>query len=140
MGLWNSFWTAVSGYDAANQAAGDAADAKNQAINQQLLEDGMLTQDQYDQSVQDYQTGNASTGTDNPQAAIGAAATEGVKEGANNVLTAPGKVVGGVGQGLSTLLGGILKNIPWWAWLVAAGALFVWMGGLELLRGRLAKK
>lgn len=72
-----------------------------------------------------------------------AAAWEGAKEGAaegwQNVLNAPGQAVGAVGGSLSTVLGGVLKNIPWWLWLVAAGALFVWMGGLSLLRGRLAK-
>ena len=36
MGLWDSLVSYVSGYDAQNQAAGDAADAANQAINQQL--------------------------------------------------------------------------------------------------------
>jgi hypothetical protein len=60
-------------------------------------------------------------------------------EGVNNVLSAPGQVVGAVGSGASTLLWGIVKAIPWWVYLAAAGALFVWMGGLELLRGRFKK-
>lgn len=64
---------------------------------------------------------------------------EGAKQGLNNVLDAPGNLVGGVGSGLSQVLGGVLKNIPWWVYLVAAGALFVWMGGLALIRGRLAR-
>jgi hypothetical protein len=72
-----------------------------------------------------------------------AAALEGLKEGAmeglNNVLNAPGKIVGTVGQGAGQALWGVLKNIPWWAYAAALGALFVWMGGLSLLRGRLAK-
>ena len=73
-----------------------------------------------------------------------AAAWEGFKEGAaeglNNVLNAPGKVVGAVGSSLSQAVWGVLKNIPWWVWLVGLGALFVWMGGLSLLRGRLARR
>jgi hypothetical protein len=72
-----------------------------------------------------------------------AAAAEGFQEGAaaglQNVLTFPGKVVGAVGDGLSTTLGGILKNIPWWIYLAAGGALFVYMGGLSLIKGRLKK-
>lgn len=140
MSLWNSLVGWVSGYDAEAQAKGDAADAANQALNQKLLEQGLLTQQQYDQTVQDFQQGNAATGTDNPQQAIADQFNEGLKEGAQNVLSAPGKVVGAVGEGAGTLLWGILKNIPWWAWLVGAAALFVWMGGLELLRGRLARK
>jgi len=72
-----------------------------------------------------------------------AAAWDGFKEGAgeglNNVLNFPGEVVGAAGKGSSQLLGGVLKNIPWWVYLAAAAALFVWMGGLSLLKGRLSK-
>jgi hypothetical protein len=72
-----------------------------------------------------------------------AAATEGFVEGAHdgfiNVLNFPGQVTGAVGDSAGKLLGGILKNIPWWAYLAAAGALFVWMGGLTLLKGRLSR-
>ena len=82
--------------------------------------------------------GNASTGTDNVAGAINAEAAAGLQEGLNNVLTAPGKAVGAIGGGLTTALWGILKNIPWWVYLAAGVALFVWMGGLALLRGRLA--
>lgn len=139
MGLWDSLVSYVSGYDAQNQAAGDAADAANQAINQQLLQQGMLTQAQYDQTQTDFSTGNASTGTDNPTAAISGEFNAGLAEGANNILTAPGKAVGAVGSGASTLLWGIIKSIPWWVYLGAAVALFIWMGGLALLRGRLDK-
>lgn len=71
--------------------------------------------------------------------AAAAGFVEGAKQGLNNVLDAPGNLVGGVGSGLSQVLGGVLKNIPWWVYLVAAGALFVWMGGLALIRGRLAR-
>jgi hypothetical protein len=144
MSLWNSFVSWVSGHDAANQAAGDAADAANQQINQQLLEQGLLTQAQYDQTVQDFQQGNASTGTDNPQQAIAGEFNAGLQEGVQNVLNAPGKVVGAVGQGAGQVLWGIVKAIPWWVWIGGLAALFVWMGGLELLgdqlKGRLARK
>jgi len=139
MGLWDWAISKVSGYDAENQAAGDAADAKNQQINQKLLEQGLLTQQQYDQTVADFQQGNASTGTDNPQAAIAGEFNAGLEEGVNNVLTAPGKVFDFAGKSAGTLLWGIVKAIPWWAWLGGAAALFIWMGGLSLLRGRLAK-
>ena len=72
-----------------------------------------------------------------------AAAAEGFKEGAqeglNNVLDAPGKIVGLAGKGLTQVLGGVLLGIPIWLYLVAGIALFVWMGGMSLLRGRLSK-
>lgn len=73
-----------------------------------------------------------------------AAAAQGLEEGAvqgwNNVLAAPGKVVGAVTDTTGSMLWGIVKNIPWWLWAGAVVVLFVWMGGLELLRGRLARK
>lgn len=64
---------------------------------------------------------------------------EGAKEGLQNVLDAPGKVVGAVGDASSSMLWGIVKNIPWWVWVGGAVALFVWLGGLMLIRGKLAK-
>jgi hypothetical protein len=72
-------------------------------------------------------------------AAAEAGFVEGAAAGLQNVLKAPGQVIGFAGDSASTLLGGILKNIPWWVYLGGAAALFVWMGGLELLRGRLGR-
>ena len=64
---------------------------------------------------------------------------EGAQEGFQNVLKAPGKVVGFAGDSAGTLLGGILKNIPWWVYLGAVGVLFFYMGGAVLLRGSLKR-
>jgi hypothetical protein len=64
---------------------------------------------------------------------------EGAKEGFDNVLAAPGKAVGFAGDSAGTLLGGILKNIPWWVWLGAAAYLFVSVGGLAIVRRRVSK-
>lgn len=66
-------------------------------------------------------------------------AKEGAAEGLDNILDTPGKVVGTVGSWSGQLLWGVLKNIPWWAWIVAAGLAFWWLGGAVLLRGRLSK-
>lgn len=33
----------------------------------------------------------------------------------------------------------LLTTIPWWIWAIVGGGLFVWMGGLSLLRGVLKK-
>ncbi len=141
MGLWNWMVTQATGVDpAAEQARSDAADAANATINQQLVDQGTWTQAQADAANADIATGNASTGDNNVMGAIDAAGQAGLAEGLNNILTAPGNLVGAVGSGASTMLWGIVKAIPWWVWLVAAGALFVWMGGLELLRGRLGKR
>ena len=140
MGLWNWIVTQATGVDpAAEQARSDAADSGNAAIDQQLLEQGTWTQAQYDQAMADTAAGNASTGDNNVAGSINTAAEQGLMEGVNNVLNAPGQLVGAVGGGAGQLLWGIIKAIPWWVYLLAAVAIFVWMGGLELLRGRLAK-
>lgn len=33
----------------------------------------------------------------------------------------------------------LLTTIPFWVWLIGVGALFVWLGGLSLLKGVLKK-
>lgn len=128
-----------TGLDAEQQRSSHL-DAQINAANQKLADAGYVSQDYVWQASNDISTGNESTGANDVLASVDAEAAAGAKEGLNNVLTAPGKVVGAVGGGASTLLGGILKNIPWWVYLGGLAALFVWMGGLSLLRGRLAKK
>ena len=141
MGLWTSFMSVVTGTDlAAEQAKSDAADAQLSQVNQQALDAGLVTQAVYDQSQADIAAGNASTGDNNVIGAVDAEAQAGLADGLNNVLTAPGKLVGAVGSGASTLLWGIIKSIPWWVYLAGAAALFVWMGGLEMIEGRLGKR
>jgi multidrug efflux pump subunit AcrA (membrane-fusion protein) len=124
----------------AEQQRSNELDAKIAQANQRLVDQGVWTQTQYDQAQQDISSGNQSTGADNVVQSVDMEAKAGLQEGLNNVLDAPGKVVGAVGSGLSQTLGGILKNIPWWVYLVGLGALFVWMGGLSLLRGRLGRQ
>ena len=140
MGLWNWMVTKATGVDpAAEQARSNAANAVNSAIDQQLVDNGTWTQAQADAANANMAAGDVSTGDNNVASSINQAAEQGLMEGVNNVLSAPGQVVGAVGSGASTLLWGIVKAIPWWVYLAAAGALFVWMGGLELLRGRFKK-
>ncbi|SRR6266404_1725800 len=123
----------------AEQQRSNELDAKIQAANQKLEDAGYVTPGYTQLASQDIAAGNVSTGADNVVASVNSEFVAGAEQGLQNVLTAPGKVVGLVGSGSSTLLWGIVKNIPWWAWIVAVGALFVWMGGLSLLRGRLAR-
>jgi len=124
----------------AEQQRSNELDAKIQAANQKLEAAGYVPAGYADLAAQDIAAGNASTGADNVTASVNSEFAAGAKEGLNNVLTAPGKVVGLAGSGASTLLGGILKNIPWWVYLAGLAALFVWMGGLTLLRGSLARR
>ena len=65
---------------------------------------------------QEYVTG---VQLDSQNAAAAQGFVEGAQEGFQNVLAAPGKVVGFAGDTAGTLLGGILKNIPWWVYLAA---------------------
>src|SRR6266568_5393693 len=105
------------GYDlTAEQQRSDQLDAQIRAANQKLADAGYVSQNYVDLAAQDIAAGNASTGADNVVASVNSEAAAGAAEGLNNVLTAPGKVIGAVGGGASTLLGGILKNIPWWVW------------------------
>jgi hypothetical protein len=39
------------------------------------------------------------------------------------VLDAPGTAIGWVGEGVGTVVGGILGGMPWWVW--AAGGLYL---------------
>ena len=140
MGLWNWIVTQATGVDpAAEQARSDTANAKLTASNQVLVDNGTWTQAQGDAANADIAKGDASTGDDNVMGAIDAEAVAGLKDGLNNILNAPGNATNALGKSLSQMLWGIIKSIPWWVWVGAAAALFVWMGGLELLKGRLKK-
>lgn len=61
------------------------------------------------------------------------------KAGAQIAGEAADSAYKGVWSGLTAALKKILGPIPWWVWLAAAGALFIWMGGLALLKGRFAR-
>lgn len=94
---------------------------------------GSLTQDQAD-----YYAGNTG-GLENQNAAAAQGFGEGLADGWNNVLNAPGKAVGFLGDTLGQALGGIFKNLPWWAYALAAGALFFYLGGGIFLKGSLKR-
>ncbi|HEV2391073.1 MAG TPA: hypothetical protein VG146_01785 [Verrucomicrobiae bacterium] len=129
------------GYDlTAQQQQSNALDAQINNVNQALQTAGYVPPGYAEQAAADIAAGDNSTGAGDVVQSVDSEFVAGAKQGLDNVLTAPGKVVGAVGSGASTLLGGIIKAIPWWVWLGAAAALFVWMGGLELLKGRFARK
>lgn len=121
---------------AAEQARGNAADAQLSALNTQALNSGHYDQATYDLAVQDAAAG----ATGDVTAQVGEAFMEGASQGLQNVIQAPGKLVGAAGSLSGSVLWGIIKAIPWWVWVAAAGALFIWLGGLSMLRGRLARE
>jgi hypothetical protein len=123
-----------------DQSAQDAHLAEQQALFNQRLqarEDAGTIDPTLDTQLHDYSN---SLADDSENTAYGQGFAEGAAEGWNNVLNAPGKVVGAVGSGLSQTLWGVLKNIPWWIYLGGVLALFVWMGGVELLSGYIGGK
>lgn len=124
----------------AEQQRANELDAKILEANQELVNRGIWTQTQYDAAARDISTGNESTGANDVVGSVDSEFKAGAEQGLQNVLEAPGRAVGAVGDSLSTAGWGILKNIPWWVYLVGLGALFVWMGGLSLLKGRLARR
>lgn len=117
------------------QARGDALDAQLAQMNRDALDSGRWSEDQFNQAEANREAGL----TGDVAESIDGEFYTGLNEGWNNVLNAPGKAVGAIGDASGSLLGGVLKNIPWWAWVGGAIALFVWMGGLALLRGRFAR-
>jgi hypothetical protein len=133
-----SFWSWLTGTtpQADQQAQLDYAKGQYDAALQARIDAGTITPAE----VQSAQRFENSVQLEDTTAAAQQGFQEGLQQGLDNVLNAPGKVVGAVGSGAGQLLWGVVKNIPWWVWLGAAGMLFVWMGGLELLRGRLARR
>jgi hypothetical protein len=135
---WFGLDKLFTGYSSSElQAQSDALDAQMAAKNQELADAGYITQDQVAAAQANMVAGNISTGASDVAASMDAGFVEGAQQGLNNVLDAPGKVVGAVGDAAGQLGWGILKNIPWWVWIGGAIALFIWMGGGELLAGML---
>lgn len=149
MGFFSSVESWFTGVDLdQQQAISDQTDAANQAISQQLLENGTLTQAQYDQTQTDMAAGNANTGDDNVVAAVGEQAAVGAteilydpgqwwddtKQGADDAAqaaaTAAGKLTAGIGDYIKAYLQQLWKNIPWYVWALLALLL---AGGLWLL-------
>lgn len=132
---WSDFFLPAGAQTSAEQAAN--YERQQAEFNRRLAERqaaGDLEPDQLERYL---------AGQSDPLLDQDAGAWQGAREGAaagwNNVLNAPGRAVGAVTDAAGQSLAGVLKNIPFWLWLAAGAALFVWMGGLGLVRGRLAK-
>jgi hypothetical protein len=105
----------------------DETDAKLAALNQEKLESGSWSKDQYDQA----QAHLEASKLDATQL-VTDAFYEGAGEGYDNMTGAAKEV-------LKSPFRLAWDIIPWQLWLLAAVALFFWMGGAALLKGRLAR-
>lgn len=139
-----SFWTWATGYDEDNAAAAAAANARLQELNTTryqgtplapIVEQNYQTQDAAlgvtrsgtyaaygEPTLMDYLSGNVGTdpfSAESQGAEIDKAAAFGA---------------GGFWRGVTSLLKTILGGLPWWLWLVAGVALFLYLGGGPWLR------
>src|ERR1041385_127237 len=110
-----SFWSTITGTtpQEEQQAQLDAAKLKYDAALQRRIDEGSISDEQVIAARQ-YENGLVLNDTD---AAAAQGFVEGAAEGWNGVIKFPGQVVGEVGSNAGQLLGGVLKNIPWWVYL-----------------------
>lgn len=113
-----------------------AAQAKSDQLDQQLYDFNQKNLDEeewaaYQSHIQGSQADGNTYHMDVGDQ-VNDAFVEGAKEGAANLAS-------GIKKGFNAAGGFVWKAIPWWVWLAAVFALFVWLGGLTLLKGRLAK-
>lgn len=123
---------------------GKAAETQGQQLDQQLQQ---LNQTEYgaggriyneiqdqkgtaaaDQAFQTVQADEASGVTGDVLSQLQQAGKEGANQGLNDFW-------GQIGGALK----GLLTIFPWWLWLGAGVWLFIYLGGLRLLKGKLAK-
>ena len=136
-----SLWTWFAGVPSQEEQDAQLA-AKKAAFEADIKahEDAGTVTPERAQSLREYL---AETQNEDVGAAAQAGFVEGLKEGADNVLTAPGKLVSAATQAANEAATGVVygffKNLPWWIYFGAAVALFIWMGGLALLKGSFAK-
>jgi hypothetical protein len=116
---------AVTGFDREEYEASQEADARNRQLTEDLKSRGLISEQDYDQSIKNY---NDSASYD-PDKEIGKAFGQGIDEGAANIRNLAGDTI-------NAAIGTPLKLIPWQVWLAAA--LYVaWR--LGLFNGILAK-
>lgn len=111
----------------AEQERSDELDARLADLNRAAYDAGKYTPQSYYEREQNREAGRL-----NAEKEVNQAFVEGLKEGAASIPT-------GINSALSTATRGIFSAIPLSVWLVAGLALFVWAGGLGMLKGRLAK-
>jgi hypothetical protein len=133
MSLKSTLLSWVTGVDLdKEQARGEAEDAKRAQQNLDLLNRGVWDQEQYDLA----QANLSKAATGNVADQVGAAFGDGLEEGWQNLTNG---VPNAVNRTLGDIIGAIFKSVPLSLWVIAAIALFVYLGGIDYLRRKLAK-
>ena len=122
---WLPDW--LTGYDAANAARAAAADDELRRLNQAKIDAGYYSTAQAAQIQANYASQEPFDPNTQRQQ-IDTAFVEGLAESRDQVK---GFFNGAAWQ--------LLKSIPLVVWIGLAIAIFVWMGGLSLLKGKFSK-
>jgi hypothetical protein len=131
-----SFWTKVQslwlGVDTgAEQDRQSQLDAQIASNNQGLVDKGIWTPDQLAAANQDL----SQSDTPDVQGAVDQAYLDGVVEGLQNDKTfLTDTVPNGISATLRGIVSSVFKAIPWQAWVIGAIVLFIYLGGLGILR------
>jgi hypothetical protein len=122
----------LTGYDSDNADAAAAADAESRRINALNRDRGRLSEAAYEQTQRDFQT-QEPIGQAAQRAAIDKAFTDELADRAKGIFKTPLDVA------WETILA-ILKAVPWFVWLGAAVAIFLWLGWGKWLLRKLSHK
>ena len=114
---------------------GAQLDAQLAAVNAQNAANGVYTPEAYQQVLTDQQS--AKFGDE--QATMEQEAIAGANDGLDRVTALPGQVSNGIFDIFGKTLGGMLKSVPWWVWLLGIVAVFFYLGGAVILRSLIKK-
>jgi hypothetical protein len=133
MSLWSKIFLGTDLDE--EQAKQNELDSQLAALNQDALNRGVWDQKTYDQAQANLEAGRVDVSQQ-----VGEAAMEGAREGMNaEIALVTQGIPNAVNSTLSAGVGVIFKSIPISLWLLAGVGLFIWMGGLLWLQGRLAR-
>lgn len=125
-----AWYNSLFGLDEESVRAGQEADRKLAALNKRALESGKYDAGTYAQAQKHLADSQLTDDTINAQ--IDDAIVEGLKEGYDNVTSSIKTVLDAPRKFL-------FASIPWYFWLLGAGAVFFYLGGGGLLKGVLKK-
>lgn len=125
-----SLWNRIFGPSEEEVAAGQRADETLDALDRAAWEQGKITTSEYNRRL----TARNANRTGTYASQIDGAFDEGWEQGAARVQEATRATIAGAGQVVAGVVGapvmGILKGVPWWAWILGAGYLAYRFGAI----------